>query len=112
MAPPAARYEVPLASGGLVVVEADQAFPPGRDSGTTLASPTLSGSIGKATRNLRDLTADLKPMIEDFKAGLGGLASGDVEIEFGLRFSAETGFVVAKGTAEVNFTVRVAWKNE
>ena len=32
-------------------------------------------------------------------------------MEFGLKIGGETGVIVAKGTAEVNFTIRMSWKS-
>ena len=33
-------------------------------------------------------------------------------VEFGLTLTAETGVMVAKGSAEVHFTVTLAWSHE
>jgi hypothetical protein len=33
-------------------------------------------------------------------------------VEFGLKIGGEAGVIIAKGTAEVNFTVRVSWKQK
>jgi hypothetical protein len=33
-------------------------------------------------------------------------------VEFGLTLTAETGVVVAKGSAEVHFTVTLAWSKD
>jgi len=38
------------------------------------------------------------------------LQPDEMEIEFGLKVGGESGVIIAKGTAEVNFAVRVLWK--
>ena len=38
------------------------------------------------------------------------VAPAEAEVEFGLKIGGETGVIVAKGTAEVNFVVRMTWK--
>jgi hypothetical protein len=39
------------------------------------------------------------------------LASPDeCGVEFGLKLGGETGVIVAKGTAEVNFVITLTWK--
>lgn len=42
----------------------------------------------------------------------GSLRPDSVEIEFGVRMSAEAGAVIVKGTAEGHLTVRLAWTPE
>jgi hypothetical protein len=32
-------------------------------------------------------------------------------VQFGLKVGGETGVIVAKGTAEANFTITLAWKH-
>jgi hypothetical protein len=52
---------------------------------------------------------DLKPALARLKETVRGLAPHGAEIEFGLKLGGETGIVIAKGTAEVNFRVRISW---
>jgi hypothetical protein len=40
------------------------------------------------------------------------MAADEVAVEFGIVLGAETGAVIAKGTAEVHFNVTLTWKRE
>jgi Trypsin-co-occurring domain 1 len=40
------------------------------------------------------------------------LAPEEAQVEFGLKIGGETGVIVAKGAAEVNFVVRMTWKTD
>ena len=40
------------------------------------------------------------------------MSADEVAVEFGIVLGAETGAVIAKGTAEVHFTVTLSWKRE
>jgi hypothetical protein len=35
---------------------------------------------------------------------------GETTVQFGLKMGGETGMIIAKGTAEVNFAVTMSWK--
>ena len=39
------------------------------------------------------------------------LTPDEAEVEFGLKMGGETGVIIAKGTAEVNFVIRMSWKS-
>lgn len=40
------------------------------------------------------------------------MSPDEAAVEFGLKIGGETGVIIAKGTAEVNFIVRMSWKSE
>jgi len=40
------------------------------------------------------------------------MSADEAEVEFGIVLGAEIGAVIAKGTAEVHFTVTLSWKQE
>ena len=77
-----------------------------------LASPQPGEIAARAQVTLEEALAKLKPslhkMVELFKE----LAPDETVVEFGLKIGGETGVIIAKGTAEVNFTVRMSWKTE
>jgi hypothetical protein len=61
---------------------------------------------------LEEALGKLKPSLQKVIQLLKDLSPDETEVEFGLKMGGETGVIVAKGTAEVNFTVRMSWKPE
>ena len=43
---------------------------------------------------------------------LKGLSHYETVVEFGLKIGGETGLIIARETADVNFTVRMSWASE
>jgi hypothetical protein len=74
-----------------------------------LASPRLDGAAARASVTFAEALSKLKPSLEKTVHLLQEICPGHVEVEFGLAIGGETGIIVSKGTAEVNFIVRMAW---
>jgi hypothetical protein len=74
-----------------------------------LASPRLGGVTAQASITFADAMSKLKPPLERVVHLLRELSPEHIEVEFGLKIGGETGIIVSKGTAEVNFTVRMSW---
>ncbi len=93
-------------SDDLLEVEVDR-----RDvsEGFVLAAPEPGKIAARAQVSLEEALAKLKPSLLKIAHLLKEL-SPETEVEFGLKLGGETGVIVAKGTAEVNFTVRMTWK--
>jgi hypothetical protein len=94
----------PLEDGGTLTVQAAGAD---MASGLDLASvedrlmrsgETLESALGKVTPGLKAVVTRLQKLSPD-----------GMSVEFGLSVTAETGVVVAKGSAEVHFTVTLTW---
>lgn len=90
--------------GAVVAVEAAAAARPGsrlvaRD-GTVQATRTFEGA-------LEGVRAAAESALRVFRDGT--LRPDGVEIEFGVKLSAETGAIIAKGTAEGHLVVKLTW---
>jgi Trypsin-co-occurring domain 1 len=95
-------------SADILVVEVDDTQPSG---GLVLAAaPDPARGIAKAQVTLEEALTRLKPSLQKLAHMLKETAPEQAEIEFGLKIGGETGVIVAKGTAEVNFIVRMTWK--
>ena len=99
---------VPLEHGQYIVAEVDKLDIPGGDvvlagaePGRTLAE--VQAKFGASVRSIR-------PAITELIGALKDSGPDSINIEFGIKIGGETGVIVAKGTAEVNFTVSMAWK--
>ncbi|WP_250284757.1 MULTISPECIES: CU044_2847 family protein [unclassified Frankia] len=99
--------EVPLESGGMVLVEVDRREVPGE---LQLASDDPGTVAARARRALESSLADLAPAVRSIWQGLRDIAPDEFTVEFGVNVGGETGLIIAKGTAEVNFTVSMTWR--
>jgi len=95
-------------------VLAVEAASPGGEGGLELAAPEKR--LHKAEERLKStgetLESALDKVIPGLKAVTGrlrALSPDEATIEFGLTVTAESGVVVAKGSAEVHFTVTMTW---
>jgi hypothetical protein len=69
-----------------------------------------SGTVARAQVTLEEALGKLKPSLQKVVHLLKELSPDETVVEFGLKMGGETGVIIAKGTAEVNFTVRMSWK--
>jgi hypothetical protein len=80
-------------------------------AGLVLATPPEAGKItARAQISLEEALTKLKPSLQKIVQLLKELSPEETQVEFGLKLGGETGVIVAKGTAEVNFSVRMTWK--
>ncbi|WP_234380096.1 CU044_2847 family protein [Streptomyces sp. CMB-StM0423] len=101
--------EFPLAGegAGSVRVEADEEA----DGIVRAARPgEVAASAG---RTLQDALDGIRPVAAAVHERLRALpaAPDRVTVEFGVKLSAEAGVIVARGTAEANFTVTLEWES-
>ncbi|MFJ3493011.1 CU044_2847 family protein [Streptomyces sp. NPDC086091] len=91
--------------GAVVSVEAAEEQRPGsrlvaRGDGTVQAARTFEGALD-------GVRAAAESALRVFRDGT--LRPDGVEIEFGVKLAAETGAIIAKGTAEGHLVVRLSW---
>ncbi|MFH8799736.1 CU044_2847 family protein [Streptomyces sp. NPDC017936] len=91
--------------GAVVAVETVEEPRPGsrlvaRGDGTVRAARTFEGA-------LEGVRAAAESALRTFRDG--ALRPDGVEIEFGVKLAAETGAIIAKGTAEGHLVVRLTW---
>ncbi|MFI6645737.1 CU044_2847 family protein [Streptomyces sp. NPDC050504] len=98
---------IPLEDGQFLVAEVDQDDVP--EEPVVLASPRPERSMAQASRTLESGLYGLRPALVGLAEALRVLAPQTVSIEFGLKLGGETGVILAKGTAEVHFTVHAQW---
>lgn len=75
-----------------------------------LASSDGSLVADRARVTLEAAIEQLKPSLRKIGNMLNDVAPDEAEIEFGLKIGGETGIIIAKGSVDVNFTVRLCWK--
>jgi hypothetical protein len=96
-------------SDAVVVFEVDRTEVP---DDLELAADEPGRVAARARRTLEEALGELRPSLQRVVAMLQGLAPQQTEVEFGLKIGGETGVIIAKGTTEVNFVVRMSWQAE
>lgn len=99
---------LPLEPGSdeVLVVEADADDVPGD---LVLAAPEPGKAAARAAQTLEEALKQLEPSLQKVAGTLKKMAPDQATVEFGLKVGGETGLIVAKGTAEANFTVSMSW---
>jgi hypothetical protein len=81
-------------------------------AGLVLASDEPGKVTDRARVTLEEALEKLKPSLAKVVHLLKEISPDHAVLEFGLKVGGETGVIIAKGTAEVNFVVRLSWKSE
>jgi uncharacterized protein (DUF1786 family) len=102
---------VPVGAGtdDVVVFEVDRSEVP---DDLVLASAEPGKVAARARMTLEEALADVKPSLVKIVDVLRGMTPGEMTVKFGVKMGGETGVIIAKGTAEVNFTVTMSWKSD
>ncbi|MCE3029411.1 CU044_2847 family protein [Streptomyces sp. CMSTAAHL-2] len=66
--------------------------------------------VGRARVSVSEALDQVRPVLARVVETTRDLGPQEVEIQFGLKMGGETGLIIAKGTAEVNFAVRMVWR--
>lgn len=98
---------VPLADGSEVLVAVDRGDVPGD---LVLAGPEPGKVAARAAETLEQLLEKITPTVDAVSEWVRARSPDECGMEFGLKLGGETGVIVAKGTAEVNFVVKLTWK--
>lgn len=97
--------EVPVGDGSPVLIEVTD---PDLDD---LVPASRAGAIvGRARTTLESALAELQPTIQALTEWAMASAPDEFGVEFGLKLGGQTNMIIASGTAEVNFVVKLTWK--
>jgi hypothetical protein len=100
--------EVPLDDGeNRLVVEVDPRDVP---QDLDLAAPKPGEIHEKAQMSLESAFENIGPGMRALVDKVRAISPDEVTVEFGLKLAGQAGLVVARGTAEVNFVVKLTWK--
>ena len=85
------------------------ALPPGRANEVLVSAQGDRQSIAfsKALDRIRPMTERLLATLRDI-----GDSPKSVEVTFGLKLSADLGVIVASGSTEANFEVKLVWEKD
>ena len=102
--------EFTLENGGSIIVEASDSA-----SEMGIAPAARPGEIAtRATQTLETALEAVRPTAEAILTRLSGLSErpSEVSVEFGLKVGAQAGAIIASGTVEANFIVKLTWTRE
>ena len=99
--------EIPVDGGGRLLVQASDDELPG---GLELAALQPGQIVARAQESLESALDQIKPAIRAVVGRLRAMSPDEMTVEFGILLGAETGVIVAKGTAEVHFDVTLTWR--
>jgi hypothetical protein len=68
------------------------------------------GALEKATQSFEEAVAGIRPIAETLLGQLAALAPESVSVEFGVKFSAQAGVILASSALEGNCKVTLGWK--
>lgn len=102
----AVLLKVPVEDGLELLVETDRSELPDE---LVLASPQAGRAIARSAVTLAEALRQIAPVLRTIKAQLLVARPDQLEVEFGLKLGGETGIILTKGTAEVNFKVTMVW---
>jgi hypothetical protein len=97
--------EVPVAEGNQILVEVSD---PNTDDLVPAAKPGTM--IGRARTTLSSALAELQPTIRALSEWAKDSAPDEFGVEFGIKLGGQANVIVASGTTEVNFIVKLTWK--
>ncbi len=101
--------EVPLEDGhNTLIIEVD---PQTVSDDLVLAAPEPGKVVARATATLESALTQVEPAVRSMMDWVRRLAPQEATIEFGLKLGGSSSMIVASGTAEVNFVVKVTWKS-
>jgi hypothetical protein len=98
------RVNFPLLSGGGIVVEVDE-----HDQGPRLAAKPGEFAAQSAL-SFEQAVSRIGPVAQAVLEQVVSLSPQEVEVEFGIKFSAEAGIIVARAATEGNCKISMRWK--
>jgi len=97
--------EVPLDDGSPVLVEVTDP-----NTGDLVPASKPGAIIGRARTTLEAALAELTPTVKALSEWAKSGAPDEFTVEFGVKVGGQTNVIIASGTAEVNFVLKLTWK--
>ncbi len=99
--------EFPLADGGSILVEVDAP-----EGGRLVPASRGGETVAKAQQTFEAALDKVRPAASAIIAKLRALHDppDEIEVEFGLKMSAEAGAFIAAAGVEANYKVTLTWK--
>jgi hypothetical protein len=85
----------------------------GKDGGWKQVSKGKGARIEEVGQDLSQIVESVKPIATTVVAGFNSMGvegPTEIELELGVKLSAEVGFFVAKSTGEASLGIKLTWK--
>jgi hypothetical protein len=89
---------------GVIVVEVDQTAVRGDQLGA------VEGTVAKAKQSFEEAASGIRPIAEAILGQVSALGPESVSVEFGIKFSAQSGVILASCAVEGNCKIMLSWK--
>lgn len=83
-----------------------------KSTSSTIPVGTANDTVIKASQTFNEALERIAPSVRMLRQHLSELRADEVEVEFGLKVSAEAGLIVASATIDANYTVKLKWSNK
>lgn len=102
--------EFPLEDGTTILVEVDEPEP----EGGLVRAARPGEVVARAQQSFEQSLDKVRPAAAAIIKKLRGLSDppDEIEVEFGLKLSAEAGAIIAAAGIEANYTVTLKWKKQ
>lgn len=100
------QIEVPLEDGSTQIFEIS-----GADISDDLVQATGANTgMARARATLESALQSIQPTVQAVRNALAAAGPTETTVEFGIKIGGESSVILAKGTIESNFVVKVTWK--
>lgn len=74
-----------------------------------LPASNIAGVAGQAEKSFNDTVAGIRPIAQAVIGQLVDLGPQQAEVEFGVKFSAKAGLILASAASEGHCKIRLTW---
>jgi hypothetical protein len=89
---------------GVILVEVEEATPRGDQLGSG------GSTVARAKQSFEEAVSGIRPIAETILEQVAALTPEGVTVEFGIKFSAQAGVILASSAVEGNCKITLSWK--
>jgi len=101
------RYH--LKNGEIIEIEIEESQ---KRRGAGAVGTGVGKKLKQTTKSLKEALETLPSLADEIHAAIveKQILASEIKVEFGFKFGADMGVIVAKSSAEANFKVNIKWK--
>ena len=106
----ATLVEFPLLNGEKIFIEISSSSK--ENQGFELAADAADVKVVKASETFEKAVEKIKPAAMAIANTFQSIGPDELEISFGIKFTAEAGVIISSISTEINFDVKMTWKKK